>query len=84
MNTTVEQIKADTLELLERQAKTFGMSVDEYLKSILPKGENDLSLEAEKDNAEFENDMQEFAEDIEKNTQYKGTYSREDIYFDHD
>lgn len=84
MKTTVEQIKADTLELLERQAKTFGMSVDEYLKSILPKGENDLSLEAGKDNAEFENDMQEFAEDIENNTQYKGTYSREDIYFDHD
>ncbi|MGI8543872.1 MAG: hypothetical protein ACR2MD_10405 [Aridibacter sp.] len=84
MKTTVEQIKADTLELLERQAKTFGMSIDEYLKSILPKGENDMSLEAEKDDAEFESDMQEYAESFENQTEYNGTYSREDIYFDHD
>ena len=53
MNTTVEQIKRETLDLLERQAKTFGMSVDEYLKSILPKGDNDLSLDAEKSDSEI-------------------------------
>ena len=81
MNTTVEQIKRETLDLLERQAKTFGMSVDEYLKSILPKGDNDLSLDAEKSDSEFENDMNEFAEN---QMDYKGTYSREDLYFDHD
>ncbi|CAN5616862.1 hypothetical protein BH20ACI4_BH20ACI4_05200 [soil metagenome] len=84
MNTTVEQIKPETLDLLEKQAKTFGMSVDEYLKSILPKGENDLSLKAKKSDAEFEKDMQEFAENTENQTEYNGTYSREDIYFDHD
>ncbi len=48
MNTTLEQIKSETLEIIEKQAKTFGMSVDEYLKSILPKGENNISLDAEK------------------------------------
>lgn len=58
------------------------MSVDEYLQSILPKDKNDLSLDVAAGEDEFENDMKEFAEDFE--SQYKGTYSRKDIYFDHD
>lgn len=84
MNTTIEQIKPDTLALIQKQAQTFGLSVDEYLKSILPKGENDLSLDAEKSDDEFESDMREFAEETENQTDYNGTYSREDLYFDHD
>lgn len=83
MNTIAEQIKTETLALLEKQAETFGMSVDEYLKSILPNGENDLSLNADLA-AEFEMDMKEFAETSEIRREYDGTYSREDVYFDHD
>jgi hypothetical protein len=84
MNTTVEQIKPETLALIERQAKAWGMSVDEYLKSILPNGESNLSLKSHKGVEEFEVDMKDFAELAEDQSDYKGTYSREDIYFDHD
>ncbi|MEZ5429504.1 MAG: hypothetical protein R2747_24885 [Pyrinomonadaceae bacterium] len=84
MNTSIEQIRPETLALLEKQAETFGMSVDEYLRSILPNGENNSSLEAEKSDDEFEADMKEFASGTENLNNYSGTYSREDIYFDHD
>ncbi len=81
MNAIAEQIKPETLALIEKRAKTFGMSVDEYLKSILPSGENDLSLKPEGNDADFETDMDEFAGETGKS--YQGNYSREDIYFDH-
>src|SRR5687768_18303988 len=80
MNAITEQIKPETLALIEQRAKTFGMSVDEYLESILPRGENDLSLKPEENEADFETDMNEFAEETDKS--YKGNYSCEDIYFD--
>jgi hypothetical protein len=82
MNATLEQIKPDTLEILEKQAKIFGLSVDEYLRSLLPKTEKELSLEGNTNN-DFEADMIAFAEGTE-NSNYQGAYSREDIYFDHD
>lgn len=84
MNSTAEQIKSETLELIEKQAKTFGMSIDEFLKSILLNPGNDLSLEAGGNDLDFENDMNEFAESIENQSEYNGTYSRDDLYFDHD
>jgi hypothetical protein len=83
MNATLEQIKPETLEILEKQAKIFGLSVDEYLRSLLPKTEQDLSLKGDT-NEEFEVDMISFAEGTENLQNYNGTYSREDIYFDHD
>lgn len=76
-------INPETLVMIERQAKIFGLSVDEYLRSLLPKTEKDLSL-AKDINDEFEADMIAFAEDAEILSDYNGTYSREDIYFDHD
>ncbi len=81
MNATIEQIKPETLAILERQARTFGLSVDEYLQSLLPKTEKNISLQ---NGEEFEADMIAFAEDTENLSIYNGTYSREDIYFDHD
>jgi hypothetical protein len=83
MNATTEQIKSETLEILEKQANIFGLSVDEYLRSLLPKTEKNLSLNGDADD-EFESDMIAFAEDSESVSNYSGTYSREDIYFDHD
>lgn len=83
MNATLEQIKPETLEILEKKAKIFGLSVDEYLRSLLPKTEKELSLKGDADE-DFEADMIVFAEGTENISNYHGTYSREDIYFDHD
>lgn len=83
MNATLEQIKPETLEILEKQAKIFGLSIDDYLRSLLPKTEQDLSLKGD-ENEEFETDMISFAEGTENLQSYSETYSREDIYFDHD
>jgi len=76
-------IKPETLAIIEKQAKIFGLSVDEYLRGLLPKTEKELPLEKGR-NDEFEADMIAFAENPENPSIYNGTYSREDIYFDHD
>lgn len=80
MNATLEQIRPETLTLIEAHAKHLGLSVDEYLRRLLPMEE--LALKADDD--EFESDMAVFAEGAENLPEYKGTYSREDTYFDHD
>lgn len=84
MNATIEQIKPETLAIIEEQAKAFGMSVDDYLQSLLQRNEKELSLKSDISDDEFESDMIAFAEGTENLSQYNGTYSREDIYFDHD
>ena len=71
MSVTTEQIKPETIALIERQAETVGLTIDDFLQSLLLKSD-----------AGFEADMSEFAE-TETET-YQGNYSREDIYFDHD
>lgn len=71
MSVTTEQIKPETIALIERQAETVGLPIDDFLQSLLLKTD-----------ADFEADMSEFAED--ETETYQGTYSREDIYFDHD
>ena len=83
MSANIKEIKPETLAIIERQAKFFGLSVDEYLLNLLPKTEKDLSL-AKVTKNEFEADMIAFAEGTENLSNYNGTYSREDIYFDHD
>lgn len=81
MSVNIEEIKPEILKKLEKQAKIFGLSIDEYLLAVLPKTEKELPLSS---GDEFEADMIAFAE-IDKNlSSYDGTYSREDIYFDHD
>ena len=47
MNATLEQIKPETLELIETQAAKFGLSVDEYLRRLLPRHEKELALKAD-------------------------------------
>ena len=85
MNSTLEQIKPETLAIIEKQAKAFGLSADEYLRSILPINEKKSAPEPNgADEAEFETDMQTFAEDNVDSSSYNDNYSREDIYFDHD
>jgi hypothetical protein len=82
MNATLEQIRPETLSLIETQAKHLGLSMDEYLRRLLPPEE--LALKADANDDEFEKDMTIFAEGAENLPAYNGTYSREDIYFDHD
>ena len=43
-----------------------------------------MALKADVKDDEFEADMNTFAEETENLPVYNGTYSREDIYFDHD
>ena len=65
------------------RAKAEGQSVDEYLKSLLSQNEKPIAPQKTSD-AEFEADMEAFAEGTEHLQPYAGTYSRADIYFDHD
>jgi hypothetical protein len=83
MNSTIEQIKPETLALIAEQAYQLDLSIDEYLRRLLPVNDNDLSLRSGADEQEFETDMLAFAEDTTSSL-YQGSYSREDIYFDHD
>lgn len=36
MNQTIEQIKPETIVLIESQAKLAGLTVDDYIKSLMP------------------------------------------------
>lgn len=47
MNAIIEQIKPETLAMIETQAAQSGLSIDEYLRRLLPHGENELGLKAE-------------------------------------
>lgn len=49
MKTTLEQVKPETIALLEANAKRNGLAVDDYLRSLLPADENELALKADAD-----------------------------------
>ena len=62
-------------------ADAHGLSVDEYLRILLGLNRRrtaDTSL------AEFESDLNAFSDGTEDLVPTNHTYSREDIYFDHD
>lgn len=52
MNTTLEQVKPETLAIIESNAKRFGLSVDDYLRSLLPNEEKELALKGEEQSEE--------------------------------
>ena len=45
MNKTMEQISPETIALIESQAKLAGLSIDDYLKSLMPNGIGNENLE---------------------------------------
>ncbi len=45
MNKTLEQISPETIELIESQAKLAGLSIDDYLKSLMPNGKENENVE---------------------------------------
>ena len=76
-------INPETIAVLAEQARERRTPVDEYLKSLLTKTQ-DFRATAQKSDADFDTAMELFAEGTEDLPPYSGTYSREDIYFDHD
>ena len=58
MNTTLEQVKPETLAIIEANAERFGLSVDDYLRSLLPNKEKEISLEADEQTGESAEERQ--------------------------
>ena len=83
MSVAAENIKPETLEFIRSLAENAGLSMDEYLRRLLPVNEQNLALRPD-DLDELKNDLTAFAEGTKADPVYQGTYSREDIYFDHD
>ena len=77
------KIQGDIADRLATLAKARGVSVDDLLKEIIdviePRPNGEFSLE------EFDRDMDLLTQGLEHlPANYQGTYSREDIYSDHD
>lgn len=83
MSTTLKTISPETLRLFEEQARNQGISPDGYLRQLLAATGEELALKPVVTDEEFEQDMSDFAEGTEDLPTYNGTYSREDIYLDH-
>ena len=84
MNSTLDEITPETIALIESQAKNLGLSVDDYLRRLLPADEMELGLRLDAEDDDFEVDMAAFADTSADTPTYNSNYSREDIYFDHD
>ena len=83
MNRILEQVTPETAAKIAEEAAAQGLSVDEYLRTLLGltqvnTGTLDVSLD------EFEADLNALSDGTEDLSPTSLTYSREDIYFDHD
>lgn len=74
--------------ILEQRAKAYGQDVKTFIESLVQatatQSVDQLPAPAPTSDADFEADMQAFSEGTEHLPAYSGTYSRADIYFDHD
>ncbi|HLG16947.1 MAG TPA: hypothetical protein VJH03_20950 [Blastocatellia bacterium] len=81
-------VPEDVRHILEQRAKAYGLDVKSFVESLVQasatRSVDELSAPAPANDAEFEADMQAFAEGTEHLPAYSGSYSRADIYFDHD
>ena len=81
-------VSDDVRHILEQRAKAYGQDVKTFVESIVQataaRSVDELPAPASASDAEFEADMQAFAEGTEHLPAYSGTYSRDDINFDHD
>lgn len=81
MNPVLEEIKPETAERLLAQARAQGLSVDEYLRTLLPNGSKhpgQMSLQ------EIDQVLNELSEGTENLPPLPEDFSRKDIYSDHD
>ena len=81
-------VSEDLRGILEQRAKACGLDVKALVEGIVQanvtNSVGELSEPVPATDAEFEADMQAFAEGTESLPAYSGSYSRADIYFDHD
>jgi hypothetical protein len=78
------EIRPDIAVKLSALAKARGVSVDDLLQEVLDDLEPPRETITEPSLEEFERDMDALAEGLEHlPVGYQGTYSREDIYLDH-
>ena len=81
-------IPQEVEHILEQQAAAHGQDVKAFVEQIV-KTQAFRPLQDEKstpisETADFDADMNRFAEGTENLTPFSGTYSREEIYSDHD
>lgn len=79
-------INPDTIGVLAKQASERRMSLDQYLRNLLKIGDEirRLNVPAARSDFDFEAAMEVFTEGTEHLPPFSGTYSRSDIYVDHD
>ena len=83
MNAILEQVRPETAAKIAEQAAAHGLSVDEYLRTLLGLTQVNTST-VDVSLAEFEADLNALSDGTEHLSPTNLTYSREDIYFDHD
>jgi hypothetical protein len=76
-------INPETIAQLAEEAHARRTPVDEFLASLL-KQYRERTTPDQTTEEQFQSDMVAFAEGTEKLLPYSGTYSRSEIYFDHD
>lgn len=78
------EVRPEIADRLAALAKARGVSVDDLLEEVLNGLELRQNAITEPSLEEFERDMDALAEGLEHlPVEYEGTYSREDIYLDH-
>lgn len=81
-------VSEDVRHILEERAKAYGQDVKSFVEGLVQatatQSVDEILEPAPASDAEFEADMQAFSEGTENLPAYSGTYSRADIYFDHD
>ena len=82
---TQNELRPEIADQLAALARAKGISVDDLLQQVLRDMGPPRDALAERSLEEFEQDMDALAEGLEHFlVDYQGTYSREDIYLDHD
>lgn len=76
-------INPETIGLLAEEAHARRTPVDEFLASLLAQY-RDRTTQHQTTEEQFHSDMMAFSEGTEDLLPYTGSYSRSDIYFDHD
>lgn len=76
-------INPETIALLAEQARERYTPVDAYLMGLLKEYRSPTSS-AQTSEEQFEADMEAFTEGTDNLQPYTGSYSRSDLYFDHD
>ncbi|MFN2596908.1 MAG: hypothetical protein ABR563_06950 [Pyrinomonadaceae bacterium] len=78
------EVRPEIADKLAALAKAGGVSVDDLLREVLDGLESPRDAITEPSLEEFERDMDALAEGLEHlPVGYQGSYSREDIYLDH-